>query len=77
MQMDDFSWFVENCSELFAQYGFCYLAIHNKTVVGRYENARAAIEVTKQTIPLGEFIVQLCTGDESGYTNCISSMHFC
>lgn len=76
MQTEDFNWFVENCEHLFEQYGRCFLAIHNKTVVGAFENARVAIATTKESIPLGEFIVQLCTGEESGYTNYISSMHF-
>ena len=77
MQMDDFKWFVSNCQQLFEQYGLCYLAIHNKSVVGVFNSVKEAVDVTKQTVPMGEFIVQLCTGDEAGYTNYISSMHFC
>lgn len=76
MQLDDFNWFVKNYDNLYAHYGKCYLAIHNKTVLGSYDNARRAIEETKVIIPIGEFIVQLCNGEESGYTNYIASMSF-
>lgn len=73
VQMDDFNWFVKNYDELFQKYGLCYLAISNKQVIGTYSSSREAIEEVSKTIPLGEFIVQFCNGDESGYTNYIAS----
>lgn len=77
MQADDFKWFVENYDELFKQYGKCYLAIKDKKVLGTYDSPRLAISETSKEHTLGSFIVQLCNGDESGYTNYISSMCFC
>lgn len=76
MQDRDFAWFVENYDNLFAQYGCGYFAIYDRKVLGVYETPREAIAETSQTIPLGEFIVQMCNGDESGYTNYIASAHY-
>lgn len=73
MQADDFNWFVENYDELFKKYGKCYLAIKDKKVLGAYDSPRAAISETSKEYPLGSFIVQLCNGDESGYTNYVIS----
>lgn len=73
MQTDDFEWFVENYDALYKQYGACFLAISNKKVLGTYDRPRKAIEETSKTVPLGQFIVQFCNGEESGYTNYIAS----
>lgn len=73
MQMEDFNWFVEHYDELYKQYGACFLAISNKKVLGSYKRPRQAIEETSKTVPLGQFIVQFCNGDDSGYTNYIAS----
>lgn len=73
MQMDDFNWFVENYQSLYQQYGPCFLAISNKKVLGAYDRPRKAITEASKLVPIGEFIVQLCNGDESGYTNYIAS----
>lgn len=73
MQNSDFIWFVDHYTELCEKYGVCYLSISNKTVLGCYQNLRDAIDETSKTVPLGQFIVQLCNGDESGYTNYVAS----
>lgn len=73
MQNDDFIWFVDHYEELYEKYGVCYLVISNETVLGCYQNPKDAISETIKTVPLGRFIVQLCNGDESGYTNYIAS----
>lgn len=75
-QDKDFEWFLRNYSELFKQYGKKYLVIKNATVLGTYDTPGEAVRKTSQTEELGTFIVQFCNGDESGYTNHITSMNF-
>ena len=77
MQSTDFKWFVDNMPALFAKYGPCFVAIKDKTVLGKYSSYNAAVEETARTEPLGTFIVQQCGADESAYTNYISSFDFC
>lgn len=69
----DFDYFVENYQYLFQKYGHKFLAIKNKTILGSYDTELDAIKETSKTFPLGTFIVQECNGNESGYTNYISS----
>lgn len=76
IQDQDFEWFLQNYTELFNQYGRKYLAIKNGKVLGTYDNPAEAVKKTAQKEELGTFIVQYCNGDESGYTNYISSMNF-
>lgn len=77
MQERDYEWFLSHYSELYKEYGFSYLAIKNKKVLGSYPSYADGVNVTSKTEPIGSFIIQLCNGDESGYTNYISSMDFC
>lgn len=74
MQDKDFKWFILNYADLFKRYGKKYLAIKNAEVLGAYDNIREAMDNTNE--PPGTFIIQLCNGDESGYTNYIASMNF-
>ena len=69
MQDEDFKWFIENYDELFKKYGCCYLDIKYKAVLGAYDSPKDAISEVSKEHPVGSFIVQLCNGDESGYTN--------
>ena len=62
-----------NYQEFYQKYGHKYIVIKNKNVLGTYDTEVNAIETTIQKYPLGTFIVQECNGDESGYTNYISS----
>lgn len=73
MQSDDFRWFVEHYSDLFSQYGASYLAISNKQVLGSFDNAKDAVKAASSVAPFGEFIVQLCNGCDTGYTNYVAS----
>lgn len=72
----DFEWFVANYTNLFEQYGSCYIAIKNKQVLGSYPSYAEGVTVTSANEPLGTFIVQKCDGTEAGYTNYIASMNF-
>lgn len=65
---NDFHWFLENYDQIYQKYGCKYIAIRNKTILGVYNGMREAIDETSKQYPLGTFIVQLCNGDESGYT---------
>ena len=76
LQDKDFNWFLQNYMELFKEYGKKYLAIKSEVVLGAYDSFAEAVNKTSETEELGTFIVQLCNGEESGYTNYISSMHF-
>ena len=60
MQDLDFAWYVENISELYRQYGACYIAIKNKTVIGKFETYADGVTVTMRRETLGTFIVQKC-----------------
>lgn len=70
---NDFHWFLENYDSFYKQYGYKFFAIQNKVVLGVYNGIREALDETSKQYPLGTFIIQLCNGDESGYTNYIAS----
>ena len=70
---NDFEFFVANYDCFFQKYGHKFLAIRNKQVLGVYDDELSAINETSKTYPIGSFVVQECNGDESGYTNYISS----
>ncbi len=72
--LEDYRWFLDNYSELFTKYGCKYLVIKNKQVIGTYDSYAEGVNCTAQTEPMGSFIVQLCNGTDSAYTNCIASM---
>lgn len=74
MRRNDFNWFLNNYDALYNKYGHKFLAIKNKTVLGAYDSVRQAIDNTPEEI--GSYIVQECNGNESAYTNYISSLFF-
>ena len=76
MQSSDYNWFVDNHVELFQKYGSVYLVIKNKTVIGSYNSYAEGVRAASLYEEPGSFIVQRCGGDESAYTNYISSMFF-
>lgn len=70
---EDFYYFLQHYKELFEKYGHCFVSIRNKTIIGVFNTEEEAIDITSSEYELGEFIVQECNGDESGYTNYITS----
>lgn len=76
MQDTDYRWFVDNYQDLFHEYGENYLAIKDKRVIGAYSSFGEAVRKTAEKEPLGSFIVQLCNGNESAYTNYIASVNY-
>lgn len=69
----DFDFFIEHYQKFYEQYGHKFIVIRNKQILGSYDTELDAINQTSKTYPLGSFIVQECNGEESGYTNYISS----
>lgn len=69
----DFKFFLENYDRFYREYGHKFIVIKNKVVLGAYDSVSVAVDITSKAYPLGTFIVQECNGDESGYTNYISS----
>ena len=77
-KQSDFRWFIENYDLLYQKYGHKFFAIRNKTILGIYDDFDKAITDNVSTgLPVGAFIVQECTGDESAYTVYIASWPNC
>lgn len=70
---EDFEFFLKNYQSIFEKYGNCFVAIRNKTIIGVFKTEKEAIDITSAQYELGEFIIQKCNGDETGYTNYITS----
>lgn len=69
----DFDYFIEHYQELYNEYGHKFIAIKNSKILGVFDTELDAITEISKEYPIGTFIVQECNGDESGYTNYISS----
>ena len=69
----DFDFFLENYQDIYQKYGECVVAIRNKNILGIFHTEQEAIDITSSEFELGEFIIQKCNGDETGYTNYITS----
>lgn len=76
MQERDYKWFKENYFTISEEYGNSFVVIKNKKVIGSFDNYGDAVRETVKKEKLGTFIVQFCNGDESAYTNYISSFNF-
>ena len=72
-RMSDFNFFVEHYDELFEKYGHKFIVIRYHEILGAYDTLESAINETSQSHQLGTYIVKECNGDESGYTNYVSS----
>lgn len=72
-QKNDFSWFLRNYNNLYQRYGHSFLVIKDNHILGSYTNTTEALRETLKSEEIGTFIIQECNGDESGYTNYISS----
>lgn len=77
MQKEDYDWFIKNYDNIYEKHGICYVAIKNKRVIGVYNTFGVAVNETIKVEKPGSFIVQLCNGNESGYTNHIASSDVC
>ncbi len=70
---EDFHYFISHYQELFDEYGHKFFAIKNSKILGVFDTELEALTEVSKTYPVGTFIVQECNGNESGYTNYISS----
>lgn len=69
----DFDFFLSNYDDFYERYGNCYIAIRFEKVLGIFQSTQDAINTLSNQYELGDYIVQKCNGNESGYTNYISS----
>lgn len=69
----DFEWFLDNYNNFYKEYGRKIIVIKNQSVLGVFDDKNSAIDETIKKHRLGTFIVQECNGDETGYTNYITS----
>lgn len=70
---EDFKWFVENYDSLFSEYGYAFLAIKDKKIIGVYPTYADGVRGAAKICPVGTFIVQECNGNPSAYTCHIAS----
>lgn len=70
---EDFQWFKEKYSNIYKEYGECYVGIRNKEILGVYKEFNEGLDNLKYKYGLGNFSIQYCNGNESGYTVYISS----
>ena len=75
-QSKDYQWFLSNYNKLYEKYGIAFLVIKNENVIGAYSTYAEGIKEASKCNELGTFIVQCCNGNESAYTNYISSLNF-
>lgn len=69
IQTIDFNYFVKHHDELVEKYEGLYIAIHNKKVIAQGQTIEETLKKALDTkVPLGEFIIQLCTPGDEGYT---------
>lgn len=76
-QNRDYQWFLKNYLTLFSKYGIAFLAIKNEAVLGTYSSYAEGVNTTSKSQEIGTFIIQKCNGDETAYTNYISSTNVC
>lgn len=69
---ENFDFFLEQYKELYTKYGKCFVAIRKKKILGIFYTEEA-LDITSSKYEFGEFIVQECNGNETGYTNYITS----
>lgn len=70
---NDFMFFKEMYDDIYEEYGHKYVAIRNREIIGVYDSIPEGISDLSPKYPLGTYIIQECNGDESGYTNWVTS----
>lgn len=69
----DFDYFLSQYDSIYDKYGECFVAIRNEQIVGVFKSEKQALDITSSEFGYGNFIVQKCNGNETGYTNYITS----
>lgn len=76
-QDSDYKWFCDNITKLFADYGYSFLAIKNKKVLGSYTSIVDGInDMKSKKNKLGTFIIQRCAPSNNENMLNIASMNF-
>ena len=76
-QSIDFKWFRDNIKELFKNYGYSYVVIKNKRVLGSYNTMIEGFnEMIKNGEKLGTFIIQRCAPNNEENILQVASMNF-
>lgn len=77
MQEKDYKWFCDNIKILFDEYGYAYVAIKNKKVLGTYTSVIDGInDMKKKKEKLGTFIIQKCAPDNKENLLNFTSVNF-
>lgn len=71
-QDKNFKYFLDHYDEIFQKYGHCFVVLKNQQVIATYPTFAEAYDKTLKTEKLGDFSIQECNGDESGYTDYIA-----
>ena len=69
----DYQYFLDNKKEFVEKYGGMYILITNCNVVKAFADENEAFYYGVENIGPGNFIVQLCTGNEEAYTQTFHS----
>lgn len=69
----NFKYFIDHYKEIFSKYGHSFIVLKNESVLAAYPSFSEAYRNTIKTEQLGDFNIQECNGNETGYTNYIAS----
>lgn len=73
----DYKWFCDNISQLFFNYGYSYLAIKNKKIIGSYSTLKEGfLDMLKRKVKIGTFIIQRCAPTNDENLQYVASMNF-
>lgn len=70
---NDFDFFLSQYDDIYDEYGECFVAIRRNKIIGVFKEEKQALDIASSEFGYGNFIVQKCNGDETGYTNYITS----
>lgn len=66
-KINDFYFFIDRYAELYNQYGYSFIGIKNKQVIGSFSSRLSAFEELSQKYEPGTFIIQECSADSNSY----------
>ena len=72
-QDKNFKYFVDHYKEIYSQYGHSFVVLKDQKVIAAYPTFSDAYRNTLKSEKLGDFSIQECNGDETGYTNYIAT----
>ncbi len=68
----DFNYFKKINDSFYSKNGHSFLAIKNEEIIDSGKTVNELMEkMNKKSYPVGSYIIQECTGDESSYTNVV------